>query len=370
MKTKAAVVHEIGKPMEIEELELTDPRHGEVLVRYTHAGLCHTDWHIPLGDFEARLPIVPGHEGGGIVKATGPGVDRVAVGDHVVCMFIPACGVCRWCAQGMQSICDTGANVLQGALLDGRFPLTGRRGDYGALSYLGTFSQFGVVPQCSIVRVDEDLPLDKACLVGCGVPTGWGAVVSTAKVKPGETVVVFGVGGIGSNAVQGARHAGARHIVAVDPVAFKREVAMRLGATHTAASGEEALALVMDLTRGVGADAAILCPGLTTEEIAAEGFQVISKGGVMVVVGLNKFTLKSVQASAAELALWRKTIKGSLFGDCNPTADIPRLLELYRAGELKVDELVTRTYTLEQVNEGYADMVAGRNIRGVIVHDH
>ena len=248
--------------------------------------------------------------------------------------------------------------------------MTGSRGEYGALSYLGTFSQYGVVPQCSVVRVDEDLPLDKACLVGCGVPTGWGAVVNTAKVKPGETVVVFGVGGIGSNAIQGARHAGARHIVAVDPVAFKRDVAMHLGATHAVANGEEALALVTELTRGVLADAAILCPGLTTEEVAAEGLSVISKGGILVVVGLNRFDLKSVQVSAGEIALWRKTIKGSLFGDCNPTADIPMLLDLYRTGQLKVDELVTRTYTLEQVNEGYEDMMAGRNIRGVIVHEH
>lgn len=158
--------------------------------------------------------------------------------------------------------------------------------------------------------------------------------------------------------------------MAVDPVAFKREVAMQLGATHAVANGEEALALVTELTRGVLADAAILCPGLTTEDVAAEGLSVISKGGILVVVGLNKFTTKSVQASPAEIALWRKTIKGSLFGDCNPTADIPWLLELYRAGQLKVDELVTRTYRLDEVNEGYEDMLAGRNIRGVIVHEH
>lgn len=370
MKTRAAVVYEPNKPIEVVELELSAPREGEVLIRYTHAGLCHTDMHIALGDFEARLPIVLGHEGAGVVEDVGPGVTRVKPGDHVVCTFIPACGTCRWCASGKQSICDAGANTLVGCMLDGRFPMTGPRGEYGALSYLGTFSQYGIAPQVSVVPVGDDLSLEKAVLVGCGVPTGWGAVVNSARVQAGETVVIFGIGGIGINSVQGARHAGARYIVAVDPLENKRAKAMELGATHVVSNGAEALALVTDLTHGVGAEAAILTAGLTTPELVAEGFATISKGGTLVVVGLNRFTLQSVQVSAGEIALFRKTIKGSLYGDCNPTTDIPRLLDYYRAGILKIDELVTRTYTLDQINEGYADMMNGRNIRGVIIHEH
>ncbi len=370
MKTKAAVVYETGKPIEIDELELTTPREGEVFVRYTHAGLCHTDMHIALGDFEARLPLVLGHEGAGIVEEVGPGVSRLKPGDAFICAFIPSCGTCRWCACGMQSICDMGAGVLNGALLDGRFPMTGRRGEYGALSMIGTFSQYGVVPQYSVIPVPADVPLEKAVLISCGVPTGFGAAVNSANVRPGEVVLVYGIGGIGINAVQGARHAGAGAIIAVDPLANKREKALELGATHTAADGAEAHELAQELTRGVGADSAILCAGLTTEDLVRDAFHAIRKGGTVVVVGMNRLSTDSIKVSAGEMALFRKTIKGSLFGDCNPTADIPRVVELYRQGLIKVDELVTNTYRLEDINQGYADMMEGRNIRGVVVLEH
>ena len=237
MKTKAAVVYEPGKPIEIEELELDGPKGGEVLIRYTHAGLCHSDIHVAHGDLEARLPMVLGHEGAGIIEDVGPGVTRVKPGDHVVCSFIPNCGTCRYCANGQQSICDMGATILEGYLPGERFPLSGPRGDYGAMCMLGTFSQYGIIHQNSAVKVDDDLPLDKAVLVGCGVPTGWGSAVNTADVQPGETVLVMGIGGIGINAVQGARYAGAKHVIAVDPLENKREKAMELGATHAVAVG-------------------------------------------------------------------------------------------------------------------------------------
>jgi S-(hydroxymethyl)glutathione dehydrogenase/alcohol dehydrogenase len=370
MKTKAAVVYEPGKRIEIEELDLDGPREGEVLIRYTHAGLCHSDVHIAHGDLPARLPMVLGHEGAGIIEEVGPGVTRVAPGDHVVLSFIPNCGICRYCATGRQSICDMGATILEGYLPGPRFPITGPRGEYGAMCMIGTFSQYGVISQTSAVKVDDDLPLDKAVLVGCGVPTGWGSAVNTANVAPGDTVAIYGIGGIGINAVQGARYAGAKNVVAIDPLENKREKAMELGATHAFATAEEAQAAITEMTRGQGADSAILTVDLMTAEVVEAGFNAIGKGGTVVVTGLNKLEIPTVTVSGSILTLFRKTIKGSLFGDCNPTTDIPKILGLYQAGDLKLDEIITRTYTLDEVNEGYEDLLAGKNVRGVIVHEH
>jgi S-(hydroxymethyl)glutathione dehydrogenase/alcohol dehydrogenase len=370
MKTTAAVVYEPGKRIEIEELDLDGPRDNEVLIRYTHAGLCHSDLHVQTGDLEARLPMVLGHEGAGIVEEVGPGVTRVQPGDHVVGSFIPNCGICRYCASGQQSICDMGATILDGYLPGPRFPFTGPKGEYGAMCILGTFSQYGVIHQNSAVKIDDDLPLDKAALVGCGVPTGWGSAVNTANVRPGQTVVVVGVGGIGINAVQGARYAGAKYVVAVDPLENKREKAMELGATHAFASIEEATMALVDLTRGQMADAAILTPGVMTAEIVGGGFNAVGKGGVLVLTALSKILEPTIQLPGSIVTLFRKSIKGSLFGDCNPTTDIPRILGLYQAGDLKLDEIITKTYSLEQINEGYDDLLNGKNVRGVIVHSH
>jgi alcohol dehydrogenase (nicotinoprotein) len=370
MKTKAAVVYEPGKRIEIEELDLEGPQAGEVLIRYTHAGLCHSDLHVVHGDIDARMPMVLGHEGAGIVEEVGPGVTRVAPGDHVVCSFIPNCGTCRYCATGRQSICDWGATILEGSLPGPRFVLTGPRGEYGTMCMIGTFSQYGVIHQNSTVRVDDDLPLDKAVLVGCGVPTGWGSAVYSAGVTPGDTVVIFGIGGIGINAVQGARYAGAKNVIAVDPLENKREKAMELGATHAFATADEALQAIPDLTRGQGADSAILTVDVMTAEVIGAGFNAIGKGGVVIVTGLGKLLEPTIQLPGTILTLFRKTLKGSLFGDCNPTYDIPKILGLYQAGDLKLDEIITRTYTLDQINKGYDDLLAGQNVRGVIVHEH
>ena len=370
MKTKAAVVYEPGKPIVIEELDLDGPKEGEVLIRYTHAGLCHSDVHVSHGDLEARLPMVLGHEGAGIIEEVGPGVTRVKVGDHVVCSFIPNCGSCRYCATGRQSICDMGATILEGYLPGPRFPLTGPKGDYGAMCMLGTFSQYGVIHQNSAVKVDDDLPLDKAVLVGCGVPTGWGAAVNTANVSPGDTVAIYGIGGIGINAVQGARYAGAKNVVVIDPLENKREKAMELGATHAFSNYDEAQAAITDMTRGQGADSAILTVGLMTSDVVEAGFNAIGKGGTVVLTGLNKLMEQNIELPGSILTLFRKQIKGSLFGDCNPTTDIPKILGLYQSGDLKLDEIITRTYTLDEVNEGYDDLLAGKNVRGVLVHEH
>ena len=235
---------------------------------------------------------------------------------------------------------------------------------------IGTFSQWGVIHQNSVVKVDDDLPLDKAVLVGCGVPTGWGSAVNTANVAPGDTVAIYGIGGIGINAVQGARYAGAKNVIAIDPLENKREKAMELGATHAFATAEEAQAAIAEMTRGQMADSAILTVDLMTAEVVSAGFDAIGKGGTVVVTGLNKLEIPTVTLSGSVLTLFRKTVKGSLFGDCNPTTDIPKILGLYQAGDLKLDEIVTRTYKLEEVNEGYDDLLAGKNVRGVMIHEH
>jgi len=235
---------------------------------------------------------------------------------------------------------------------------------------IGTFSQYGVISQTSTVKVDDDLPLDKAVLVGCGVPTGWGSAVNTANVAPGDTVAIFGIGGIGINAVQGARYAGAKNVIAIDPLENKREKAMELGATHAFATAGEAQAAIAEMTRGQMADSAILTVDLMTAEVVSAGFDAIGKGGTVVVTGLNKLEIPTVTLSGSILTLFRKSVKGSLFGDCNPTTDIPKILGLYQAGDLKLDEIITQTYTLDQVNEGYDDLLAGKNVRGVIIHEH
>lgn len=374
MKTKAAVVLEYGARIEIQELDLKGPKEGEVLIRYTHAGLCHSDVHVVHGDLPGRLPMVLGHEGAGIIEEVGPGVTRVKAGDHVVCSFIPNCGTCRWCATGQQAICDMGATILEGYLPgptpeEPRFVFSGPAGDYGAMCMIGTFSQYATIHQNSVVKVDDDIPLDKAVLVGCGVPTGWGSAVNAANVVPGETVIVMGVGGIGINAVQGARYAGAKNLIAVDPLENKREKAMELGATHAVATAEEAHELAMDLTRGVGAEKAIITTDLVTEPQVTSCFNAVSKGGTVVIVGLNKLDVMNVQLPASVMTLFKKTVKGSLFGDCNPTADIPKILGLYQSGDLKLDEIITNTYTLDTINEGYDDLLAGKNVRGVLIHE-
>jgi len=369
VKTKAAVLVDAGKPFEIMELDLDGPRDGEVLIRYTAAGLCHSDLHLTDGDLVPRFPIVGGHEGAGIIEEVGAGVTKVKPGDHVVCSFIPSCGTCRYCSTGRQSLCDMGATILEGYFPDGSFRFHGGGEDFGAMCLIGTFSQFATISQHSVVKVDDWLPLDKAVLVGCGVPTGWGSAVYAGNVRAGDTVVVYGIGGIGINAVQGAAHAGAKSVVVVDPVQLKRDTALRLGATHAFATAEEAHAKVDELTWGQLADQALVTVGTVDEDVITAAFNVVGKGGTVVVTGLANPEKLTIHVSGAVLTLFEKTIKGTLFGSANPQYDIVRMLRLYDAGQLKLDELVTRTYTLEEVNEGYQDLRDGRNIRGVILHD-
>ncbi len=368
MKTRAAVLRGTGQDFEITELDLDGPKAGEVLIRYVAAGLCHSDEHLRHGDIVPRFPIVGGHEGAGIIEEVGPGVTRLKPGDHVICSFLPVCGHCRWCSTGKSNLCDMGATILDGVLPDGTYRFHENGEDIGGMCMLGTFSERATISENSAIKVEDDLPLDKVVLIGCGVPTGFGSAVHAAATEPGDTIAIYGIGGIGINAVQGAALAGARNVVAIDPLANKREAAEQFGATHSCSNAEQAHELIYQLTRGVGADKAIVTVGVVTSEVVTSAFHAIRKGGTVVVTGLADPAKNTIELPGAILTLFEKRIQGSLFGSGDPFHDIPRMVELYRSGDLKLDELITTTYTLDQVNEGYKDLIEGKNIRGVILH--
>ncbi|GAA3765893.1 NDMA-dependent alcohol dehydrogenase [Microbacterium kribbense] len=367
--TRAAVAHQAHEGWELTELQLDDPKEHEVRIRLVASGLCHSDHHITEGDARVRMPVVGGHEGAGIVESVGPNVTRVKTGDRVVLSYIPACGVCRPCSTGHQNMCVKGLNAGTGMFLDGTYRFHRDGEDYGGFCSLGTFSEYLVASEWAVVPLPDHIPFPIASLVGCGVPTGWGSAVYAAGVRAGDTVVVFGAGGVGSNAVQGARYAGAKDVIVVDPIEFKREHAKIFGATAAFATAQEAHDYVRSMTKGQLADHAIMTPDAVTEEMINAAVLMTGKGGKVTITAVGHFTEKAVHVHAGALIGYQRQIRGALFGDCNPLYDIPRLLRLYDSGDLKLDELVTRKYSLDQVNEAYDDLVAGRNIRGVIIHD-
>lgn len=368
MKTKAAMLWEAGQDWQVEEIELGDPVAGEVQVRLAASGLCHSDEHLVTGSsVPALYPVVGGHEGAGVVTKVGPGVTELAEGDHVVLAFIPACGKCPPCARGQQNLCDQGAGLLSGqAIADGTHRIHARGKPASTMCLLGTFSPYVTVNQSSVVKIEDDVPLETAALLGCGVSTGWGSAAEIGATKPGETVVVVGVGGVGINAVQGAAAAGARHVVAVDPVEFKRTKALEFGATHTYASMADAAGPVAELTWGRLADTAILTVGELQGDQLAEGLSLVGKSGQVIVTAMADAKQIDAKIPLAMLALWQKKVQGAIFGGISPRTQIPNLLHLYRQGRLKLDELVTRTYKLDEINQGYQDMRDGKNLRGVI----
>jgi NDMA-dependent alcohol dehydrogenase len=370
VKTKAAILWETHAPWSVEEIELDPPGPGEVLVKMAASGMCHSDEHLVTGDLPFELPIIGGHEGAGVVEQVGDGVSWLQPGDHVVFGFIPSCGRCPSCSTGHQNLCDLGQHLgagLQIADQTSRHHAQGK--DLRLMCLIGTFSHHTVVNEASCIKIEPDVPLDKACLFGCGIVTGWGSAVYAADVQPGDTVVVVGIGGIGANAIQGAKLAGAKQIVAVDPVELKREKAMQFGATHTAESMEAALPLVQELTWGTMAQKAILTLGVGNGELMAQALALVSKRGRVVVTNIHPALEMTANVSLLDLTLMEKQVVGSLFGSGNPRYDIPRLIGLYTAGQLDVDGLITKTYSLDGVNDGYEDMRAGKNIRGVLVYD-
>jgi S-(hydroxymethyl)glutathione dehydrogenase/alcohol dehydrogenase len=368
LATHGAILATSPGRYEVADLELDAPRSGELTVQLAAAGLCHSDDHTASGDMQFGIyPFCGGHEGAGIVVEVGPYTPGFAEGDHVVCSFIPGCGRCRWCATGQQNLCDLGATLMHGSRFDDPNSYRMRLTDgtpVGQMNGISTFSEFTTVDVRSAVKLEPDLPLDAMCLLGCGVGTGWGAAVNSAEVQPGHTVIVMGVGGVGMNAVQGAAHAGADHVIAVDPVEFKRTSALHFGATEAVASMDEAAEIARSRTNGQGADSAIVTVGVTTGHHVAQAYAAVRKAGIVVITGVGPGSTPEIPL--ADIIFYQKRIQGSLYGQCSPSFDILRQVQMYRDGRLKLDELITTRYKLNEVAVGYDDMHAGRNIRGII----
>ena len=362
---RAAVLREVGAPLSVEDVELAAPGPGEVEVRLVASGVCHSDWNVVSGATPNPLPAVLGHEGAGVVEAVGAGVATVAEGDHVVLSWLPSCGRCFYCTLGRPALCDVAmADMFRGTLPGGELRLSLNRDPVYHYSYLSAFAERCVVPEGCCVAVRADAPFDVAALVGCAVMTGFGAVVNRARVQPGDTVAVFGAGGVGLSAVMGARLAGAGAVVAVDPVPFKRETALELGATHAVDPGSDDVAgLLRDLTDGRGADIAVDSAG--APGVVAEAYASVRRGGTVVAVGIPPVGATADLPGTA-LPREEKVVTGSFYGSCRPHVDMPLVLDLYMDGRLPLDRLVTRTYRLEEINDAFAAMNAGEVARGVV----
>ncbi len=356
---KAAVLNGIREPLAVETLAVRAPRTDEVLVRLGASGVCHSDLHAITGDLPMPLPTVLGHEGAGVVEAVGSGVRRVKEGDHVVLNWVPYCGGCWYCQSGRAYLCETGYVRAIGAEVFKRDDATVTQ-----FAGVGSMSEYTVVPETAAIPIDKDIPLDRACLVGCGVMTGVGAVMNTARVAPGEAVAVFGAGGVGLNVIQGAVLCGANPIIAVDLNERKLGFAKQFGATHVVNGGNgDPVDAIKELTDGRGVDYAFEVIG--RPEVVTQAFMATRRGGKAVVVGVppvsGMFELPGFLFPLAE-----KSLIGSLYGSADMARDVPRLLGLYRAGKLKLDELVTRRFRIEQVGDAFDALEKGEVARGVI----
>jgi len=362
---RAAVLREIHRALSVEKVDLADPGPGEVTVRLGASGVCHSDWNVITGATPNPLPAVLGHEGAGIVETVGEGVADVREGDHVILSWLPSCGSCFYCVQGRGVLCDKAmADMFEGTLPGGSLALSQGGSPLYHYSFLSTFAERCVVPESCCVRIRKDAPLTVAALVGCAVMTGFGAAVLRARVEPGSTTVVYGAGGVGLSAILGCKLAGARSIVAVDPVPFKRETAIALGATHAVdPQGGNAFALLRELTDGRGADYAFDTAG--APGVVADAYDAVRRGGVVVAVGIPPVGA-TADIPAPTLPREEKVVTGSFYGSCRPHVDMPLVIDLCMDGSLDLDALVTREFALDEINEAFAAMNAGEVARGVI----
>ncbi len=368
MDVRAAVAYEPGKPLAIETVQLEGPRQGEVLVEIKATGICHTDEFTRSGaDPEGIFPAIFGHEGAGVVVDIGPGVTTLKKGDHVIPLYIPECRQCKACLSRKTNLCTSiRATQGQGVMPDGssRFSIGGRKIHH----YMGcsTFANFTVVPEIALAKIREDAPFDKVCYIGCGVTTGIGAVFNTAKVEPGANVVVFGLGGIGLNVIQGARIAGADMIVGVDINPRRRSLAEKFGMTHFVNPkevGGDLVAHLVDLTKG-GADYSFECVG--NVDLMRQALECCHRGwGVSVVIGVAGVGQEI--RTRPFLLVTGRTWKGTAFGGARGRSDVPRIVDWYMDGKINIDDLITHTMPLPRINEAFDLMHAGESIRSVVM---
>ncbi|MBZ0292348.1 MAG: Zn-dependent alcohol dehydrogenase [Anaerolineae bacterium] len=365
MQIKGALLLRPGERFVIENLTLQPPQAGEVLVRIAASGVCHSDYHVMSGTTQHPMPCVCGHEGAGVVEAVGENVSRVQEGDHVILSWAPDCGQCFYCQHGKPNLCDTYVGpIWAGTMLDGTTRLSWNGQPVYHYCGLACFAEYVVVSERSCVPVRKDVPLTVASLVGCAVATGVGAAMYTAEVRPGESVVVYGAGGVGLNIIQGAALCGASTIISVDTSAAKMAIAREFGATHTLAAGPDVHNAIRDLTGGRGADHVFEAVGVPF--VQEESLGAARPGGTLTLVGLSPMG-SGTNLPGAIITREEKTIKGSYYGTVNASRDFPLFIDLYQAGRLKLDQLVTREYPLEEINTAYDAMLSGDSARGVIV---
>ncbi|MEQ0575279.1 NDMA-dependent alcohol dehydrogenase [Mycobacterium tuberculosis] len=368
MKTKGALIWEFNQPWSVEEIEIGDPRKDEVKIQMEAAGMCRSDHHLVTGDIPmAGFPVLGGHEGAGIVTEVGPGVDDFAPGDHVVLAFIPSCGKCPSCQAGMRNLCDLGAGLLAGeSVTDGSFRIQARGQNVYPMTLLGTFSPYMVVHRSSVVKIDPSVPFEVACLVGCGVTTGYGSAVRTADVRPGDDVAIVGLGGVGMAALQGAVSAGARYVFAVEPVEWKRDQALKFGATHVYPDINAALMGIAEVTYGLMAQKVIITVGKLDGADVDSYLTITAKGGTCVLTAIGSLVDTQVTLNLAMLTLLQRTSRAPSSAAATRTTTFRSCCRCSKAGKLNLDDMVTTAYKLEQINDGYQDMLNGKNIRGVI----
>ena len=360
---KAVVTRDLNK-YGVEEVTIDAPKAGELAIKMGATGVCHSDLSVINGVLPLPKPMVLGHEGAGTVTGVGDGVTGFEVGDHVVLSFVPNCGDCHFCHRQLPQFCESG--MPSGMMLDGTARVKKDEENLLVMQFLGCMAEEAVVPAVSAVKIDKEIPFEKAALVGCGVMTGVGSVINTAGVEPGASVAVFGCGGVGLSIIQGARLAGAGTIIAVDLADNKLEMARNFGATHTVNGGnEDSVGKCKELTGGQGPDYSFEAVGVP--QLMVDANNATRRGGTTVIVGVGSL-MDSVPFNAMMLSMDGKTIKGSFYGDTNFRSDMPMLLDLYRAGKLNLDDMVSQTYSIDEAPQAFEDMEAGKNARGVIVY--
>jgi len=367
MKTKAAIVYKFNEPVIVEEIEVRTPRDSELMIKIAASGICHSDYSVMNGTIPHDLPEVLGHEGAGTVVEIGPNTEGYQVGDRVMLPFVSSCGTCSRCRSGHPTLCEVHFSGKRGKLIDGTFRFHKGDQDIYQFSRIGTLSEYTVVHTNSVVPLPDGYTFENAALLGCGVTTGVSAVTRTAQVPAGSIVAVIGCGGVGLNVIQGARLAGASKIIAVDQITSKLDQAKQFGATDFVNSKDvDAVEEVKNLTNGNGVQFAFEAIGLpVTIEMA---YNMLGVGGNAVIIGITGFR-DTITLPAVFLPIWEKKITGSFFGSCLPSEDMPYLLGLYKQKKLMLDELVSKYYELEEINQAFSDMEEGENIRGMVLFE-